>query len=85
MAAMINRFAPMHDLLRLGRAFDPAARAVVDRITATGRLEGGNGFFTTAYFHHPAEVASEIHEAGWQPQRQYGLEGAAWLMPDIPA
>jgi ubiquinone/menaquinone biosynthesis C-methylase UbiE len=39
--------------------------------------------FTTAYFHHVAELADEIAEAGFAHERTFGVEGVAWLAPDF--
>ena len=84
-AATINRFAPLHDTLRMGRYFEPDARA---RVTAT--VESGahrpadtDALFTTAYFHAPDEIAAEVADAGLILTGQYGVEGAAWLMGGI--
>lgn len=84
-AATINRFSGLHDLLNDGRYFTPAARETTDAATADGRLRPGAAGFTTAYLHHPEEVPGEFRDAGLSPGGQYGLEGAAWLMADLPA
>src|SRR2546425_13178571 len=40
-------------------------------------------YFTTAYFHHPTELAEEVKEAGFQDVTVLAVEGFAWLLPDF--
>lgn len=81
-AATINRHAALHDQLNRSGWFDPARRVRLEATSASGRVHPG-GQFTTAYLHHPAEIAAEMAAAGLVSVRQYGIEGAAWLMGDI--
>lgn len=81
-AATINRFAGLHDLLREERYFDPEQRARTDAANSDGR-HGAQGLFTVAYFAQPAEVPGEFTDAGLVPEGQYGLEGLAWLMAGV--
>jgi SAM-dependent methyltransferase len=78
-AATVNRYAGLHDVLREERYFDPAQRARTDEVSDHGR-HGGQGLFTVAYFAQPAEVPGEFTDAGLAVEGQYGLEGLAWLM-----
>ncbi len=41
------------------------------------------GYFTTAYFHRPEELAAEIKEAGLSHLSTLGLEGSSWLLGDF--
>jgi len=82
-AATINRYAGLHDLLREERYFDPAQRLRTDTVSTHGRHNGEGGLFTTAYFAQPAEVPGEFTDAGLTVEGQYGLEGLAWLMGGI--
>lgn len=84
-AATINRYSGLHDTLRTGAYFDPAHQAATDACLKTGTLvpAATDTLFTTAYFHLPEQVGAEFAQAGLTPAGQYGLEGAAWLMPDI--
>ena len=83
-AATINRFSALHDSLAKGVYYTPERRVVIDAGTENGRHiprpEGSD--FTTAFFHAPEQIAEEFTEAGLGPSRQYGIEGAAWLMPN---
>jgi SAM-dependent methyltransferase len=83
-AAQISRYAGLHDLLRLGRYFEPGAPERTAQVLKTGHLPAG-GWFTDAYFHDPAEIANEFAEAGLRDAVPHGLEGAAWLMGDMEA
>ncbi|MEU1271007.1 class I SAM-dependent methyltransferase [Streptomyces sp. NPDC005799] len=82
-AATINRYAGLHDLLREERYFEPLQRARTDAASTDGRHRSGGGLFTEAYFAQPAEVPGEFGDAGLAPEGQYGLEGVAWLMGGI--
>jgi hypothetical protein len=42
-------------------------------------------YFTTAYFHLPAELADEAREAGLAVEAVLAVEGPAWVMPDLEA
>ncbi|MER5636792.1 class I SAM-dependent methyltransferase [Kitasatospora sp. NPDC002227] len=82
-AATINRYASLHDHLRRGGYFDPRTRGQIDATTESGLLGAAPSGFTTAYFHRPAEVPGEFHDAGLTTTGQYGLEGAAWLLGSV--
>ncbi|MEU6144989.1 class I SAM-dependent methyltransferase [Streptomyces sp. NPDC047081] len=82
-AATINRYAGLHDLLREERYFDPAQRARTDAASTDGRHDGEGGLFTVAYFAQPTEVPAEFTDAGLTVEGQYGLEGLAWLMGGV--
>ena len=87
-AAAISRFASMYDGLRRGWLTDPEFAAVVDRDLHDGQHRNPDhhpGWFTTAYFHHPDDLATEVRAAGLTLHSLIGVEGAAWLLPDIPA
>jgi len=90
LAVGISRFASLLDGLRLGILGDPAA----DRIVAQDLREGQHrnperrpGWFTTAYFHHPDELAEEMTAAALALDGMFGIEGpgaladGAWIDP----
>lgn len=79
--ATINRFAGLHDMLMRSLYLDDHVREVIDAATSDGLLRNTIEGFTTAYLHHPEQVITELEAAGWLPEGQYGLEGAAHLMP----
>jgi SAM-dependent methyltransferase len=82
--ATINRHAALHDQLNQGGWFEPGRRARLEATSASGRIHPG-GDFTTAYFHHPTDIAAEMTAVGLLVTGQYGIEGAAWLLGDITA
>ncbi|MET7483780.1 methyltransferase domain-containing protein [Streptomyces sp. NPDC005538] len=81
-AATINRFAGLHDMLLQEWYFDPVRRANTDAISDHGR-NGGDGPFTTAYFAQPHEAPEEFTESDLTVEGQYGVEGVAWLMGGV--
>ncbi|WP_181809447.1 class I SAM-dependent methyltransferase, partial [Streptomyces shenzhenensis] len=84
-AATINRYAALHDLLHEERYFEPVQRAVADAVSADGRLasQWDGSLFTSAYLAQPAETPEEFTEAGLAVEGQYGVEGVAWLMGGV--
>lgn len=56
------------------------SRTIRERAYTTGlylNYEERPGFFTTAYFHHPAELEEELKAAGLRDVTLYALEGPA--------
>ena len=47
--------------------------------------EGRRGYFTSAYFHHPAELLAELKGAGFEDVQLYALEGPAAMLTDTAA
>jgi ubiquinone/menaquinone biosynthesis C-methylase UbiE len=86
--AAISRFASMLDGMRGGYLEDPAFAAVAKDDLREGRHRNPTGnpaYFTTAYFHLPAELAAECSEAGLAHEATLAVEGPAWLLPDLDA
>ena len=87
-AAAISRFASTMDGLRCGYLEDAAFAGVAaaDRRTGQHRNPTGNpAYFTTAYFHRTEELVSECSQAGLVHEALLGVEGPAWLLPDLEA
>ena len=87
-AAAISRYASTLDGLRECYLEDPgfAAIAAQDRKDGVHRNPSQNpAYFTTAYFHRPDELPGECIDAGLAYERTVGVEGVAWLLPDIEA
>src|ERR671933_3022193 len=85
-AAAISRFASTIDGLLRGFPVDPEFEAIVERDVREG--QHGNPtqrpeWFTTAYFHHPEELRNEASEAGFLVEALVGIEGPAWILPDL--
>jgi ubiquinone/menaquinone biosynthesis C-methylase UbiE len=88
LAAAISRFASTLDGLRGGYLADPAFAAIAESDLRDGRHQNPTGdpaYFTTAYFHRPTELRAECEEAGLNHERTVGIEGPAWLLPDLDA
>jgi len=64
---------------------DPEARMIVERDLRDGqhRNPTAKDYFTTAFFHRPEELTSEVNEAGFDLVDLLGVEGPAWLLPDL--
>lgn len=81
--AAINRFASLLDGLARGFLLDPDFRGIVEQDLADGQHRNPDDrphWFTTAYFHHPEELRSELQEAGLCVVDLVGVEGlAGWL------
>jgi len=83
MAQAIARFGSLFDGLSSGYLFEDEFRRMVHTDLATGRHEnptGHPGWFTTAYFHRPEELAEEPAAAGLTLRELVTVEGmAGWL------
>jgi len=85
-AAGISRFASLLDGLVQGRLGDPAFVEIVESDLATGQHRNPTdraGWFTTAYFHRPEELAEEARDGGLVVDGVFGVEGPGWLLPDL--
>ncbi|MEU1479365.1 methyltransferase domain-containing protein [Streptomyces sp. NPDC005760] len=83
-AATINRYAQLHDLLREERYFTPEHRERTDAVLVDGRHPyHDEGFFTVAHFAAPDEVVAEFGDARLAVTGRYGIEGVAWLMGGV--
>jgi SAM-dependent methyltransferase len=85
-AAAISRFASLVDGLRGAIFDDPVFAAIVERDLASGQHRNDTGnprYFTTAYFHDPAELAEEVAAAGFALEDVAAVEGPAASMPDF--
>lgn len=82
-AAVISRFASLLDGMHAGWLADPAFIAIYERGLRDGQHRNPTRdprWFTTAYFHHPDEVAAEARDAGLAPAALLGVEGPGWLL-----
>jgi hypothetical protein len=41
------------------------------------------GYFTTAFFHHPDELADEVAQAGFRKMALLAIEGMSYLVQDL--
>ncbi|MHA6763444.1 class I SAM-dependent methyltransferase [Streptacidiphilus sp. PAMC 29251] len=84
-AATINRFAGLHDMVQKGVYFEATdeRRSLIHAVLADGLHRSSGVDFTTAYFHEPAEVLDECADAGLTVTGQYSVEGAFGWMADL--
>ncbi|MHC4472175.1 MAG: class I SAM-dependent methyltransferase [Planctomycetota bacterium] len=86
LAAAISRFASALDGLARRLLDDPEFRAIVARDLEEGQHRNPTDdpeYFTTAFFHHPDELADEVREAGFEHETTLGVEGPAWILGDL--
>jgi ubiquinone/menaquinone biosynthesis C-methylase UbiE len=85
-AAGISRFASTLDGLRGGYFDDPAFASMAERDLRDGQHRNPGSdprYFTTAYFHHPEQLATEAQEAGLRHLATLGVEGPGWMLQDF--
>src|SRR5918998_3810533 len=85
-AAGISRFASTIDGLLRGFLLDPEFEGIVERDVREGQHRNPTErpeWFTTAYFHLPEELRGEVKEAGFVVETLVGIEGPAWVAPDL--
>lgn len=76
--ATISRFASLFDGFVKGYFTDARFRPMVERTLAEGvhrNIGDTQRWFTSAYFHHPDELAGEATEAGLVVRRRVSVEG----------
>jgi SAM-dependent methyltransferase len=87
-AAAIGRHASLLAGLFHGLVDDPAFLPILERDLREGQHRNPTSnlmYFTTAYFHLPAELGDEAREAGLTVEAVLAVEGPAWMMPDLEA
>jgi SAM-dependent methyltransferase len=87
-AAAIGRHASLLAGLFHGLVDDPAFLPILERDLREGQHRNPTSnlmYFTTAYFHLPAELGEEAREAGLAVEAVLAVEGPAWMMPDLEA
>ncbi len=85
-AAAISRWASAFDGLARDLMLDPPFARIVEQDLRNGQHRNPTerlDYFTTAYFHHPEELAAEVLAAGLSLKGVYGVEGPGWILPDV--
>ena len=88
LGAAISRFASVLDGLVNGYLDDPTFAAIAQRDRVDGQHRNPTDdrrYFTTAYFHHPSELAAEFTMAGLSHEATLAIEGPGWLLADLDA
>jgi ubiquinone/menaquinone biosynthesis C-methylase UbiE len=86
LAVGISRFVSTLDGMLHGFLDDPLFVRITRDDLATGQHRNPTNhpaYFTTTYFHHPAELKTEVEDAGLVHERTVGIEGAAWLVSRV--
>jgi hypothetical protein len=84
--AAISRFASLFDGLSRELLIDPRFASIVEQDLRDGQHRNPDRvpqWFTTAYFHHPAELPDEASEAGLDCVDVVGVEGVAGWLNDL--
>jgi ubiquinone/menaquinone biosynthesis C-methylase UbiE len=85
-AAAISRTASALDGLARDLLQDPRFARIVEHDLRDGQHRNPTerlDYFTTAYFHRPEELRSEVLAAGLTLDGIYGVEGPGWILPDV--
>lgn len=86
LAVGISRFVSTLDGMLHGYLEDPTFVRITRDDLATGQHRNPTnhpGYFTTTYFHHPAELRTEAEDAGLVHERTVGIEGPSWLVSRV--
>ena len=84
--AAISRYASTLDGLARRLTRDPRFLAIRNRDLADGQHRNDTervDYFTTAFFHRPDELSSELSAAGFADVSVLGVEGPAWMVHDF--
>lgn len=85
-AAGISRWASALDGLSREVLRDPDFARIVERDLLDGHHQNPTNrpdYFTTAYFHRPEDLRSEVADVGLDVEGLYGVEGPGWILGDI--
>lgn len=85
-AAAISRFSSLQDGLKSGYWRDAYFVDIVDRDLKEGQHRNPKEhpeYFTTAYFHHPDELLTELADAGFVNGSVRAIEGPLWTYGNL--
>jgi len=85
-AAGISRYASALDGLARELLLDQAFAQIMEGDLRDGRHRNPTqrlDYFTTAYFHRPDELRTEVTRANLEIEGLYGVEGPGWMLPDF--
>lgn len=87
-ATYISRFASLLDGLFHGLLDDPAFESIVERDLRDGQHRNPTEnpvYFTSAYFHHPEDIAAEIKESGLILEKLLPVESLGGFLHNLEA
>jgi len=85
LAVAISRFASALDGMGRGLIRDAEFVRIMEEDLKTGQHRNQTGnpdYFTTAYFHRPDELRTELAEAGFSQVILCAIEGPLWSVPE---
>lgn len=85
-AVGISRFASTLAGLAEGYLTDPEFARIAEQDLRDGQHRNPtlhDAYFTTAFFHRPDELESEVRSAGLHPEQIVAVEGPAWLLQNF--
>ena len=85
-AAAISRWASLLDGLTSDLFADPQFARIAEQDLCNGQHRNSSGrldYFTTAYFHKPDDLRTEVASAGVELIGVFGVEGPGWILPDV--
>ncbi len=83
-AAAISRFTSALDGSLRGYITDRGFMKIINQDLKNGQHRNPSNnpeYFTTAFFHHPDELKTELNKAGFKSVEVYAITGFAWLLP----
>lgn len=86
LAVGISRFASTLDGLFRSLLDDPEFVRIVQHDLLDGQHRNPThhpAYFTTAFFHHPEELKTEVEEAGLRCETMVAIEGPGWLLQNF--
>ena len=84
-AVAISRYASTLGGM-VGGVIDPEFIKMANRDLCDGQHRNPNShpaYFTTAFFHHPDELTSEVKTAGFNLEGLFGVQGPVWLLQNL--
>lgn len=85
-AAVISRYASLFDGFRRDLIKDDQFEKILREDLKSGIHRNPTGnleYFTTAFFHTPAQIRAEVVESGLLLQKLVAIEGAGWLIDNV--
>jgi ubiquinone/menaquinone biosynthesis C-methylase UbiE len=86
LAAVISRYASAFDGFKRGLVYDDDFYKLLtdDLVKGIHRNDTGNPeYFTTAYFHRPAEIKEEVVESGLRLDKLVAVESFGWIIENF--
>jgi hypothetical protein len=86
--AAISRYASALDGLARKRSVDPTFIRIRNQDLVDGQHRNPTNhpqYFTTAFFHRPEDLQSELEDVGFRDVAVLGVEGPAWMLSDFEA